>query len=240
MMTAQLEVGDIVSCTVESISGAIVFVKIDGNREGTIITSEIAPGRIRNLREYVVPKKKIICKVLRVSGEKIDLSLRRVTQKEKKEILEQAKQEKSYKAIFKTILGKEETPKIIEKIEKEEKFYEFVEEIKENPKELEKLVGKENTEKILEILKSQKQKTITLKKELLITTSAPNGLELIKNILGEIKNAEIKYISAGKYSIQTEDENIKSADNKLKTIIEDLEKKTKKQNMEFSVKGQKA
>ncbi|MBS3076575.1 hypothetical protein J4481_02435 [Candidatus Pacearchaeota archaeon] len=239
-MTAQLEVGDIVSCTVESISGAIVFVKIDGNREGTIITSEIAPGRIRNLREYVVPKKKIICKVLRVSGEKIDLSLRRVTQKEKKEILEQAKQEKSYKAIFKTILGKEETPKIIEKIEKEEKFYEFVEEIKENPKELEKLVGKENTEKILEILKSQKQKTITLKKELLITTSAPNGLELIKNILGEIKNAEIKYISAGKYSIQTEDENIKSADNKLKTIIEDLEKKTKKQNMEFSVKGQKA
>src|SRR3989339_149207 len=239
MMTAQLEVGDIVSCTVESISGAIVFVKIDGNREGTIITSEIAPGRIRNLREYVVPKKKIICKVLRVSGEKIDLSLRRVTQKEKKEILEQAKQEKSYKAIFKTILGKEETPKIIEKIEKEEKFYEFVEEIKENPKELEKLVGKENTEKILEILKSQKQKTITLKKELLITTSAPNGLELIKNILGEIKNAEIKYISAGKYSIQTEDENIKSADNKLKTIIEDLEKKTKKQNMEFSVKGQK-
>ena len=56
--------------------------------------------------------------MLRVSGEKIDLSLRRVTQKEKKEILEQAKQEKSYKAIFKTILGKEETPKIIEKIEK--------------------------------------------------------------------------------------------------------------------------
>ena len=62
--------------------------------EGTIITSEIAPGRIRNLRDYVVPKKKIVCKVLRISGNRIDLSLRRVTQKEKKEVLEQFQQEK--------------------------------------------------------------------------------------------------------------------------------------------------
>ena len=61
-----LEVGDIVLCTVDRIVGTIVFVKIDGDGEGSIILSEIAPGRIRNLREYVVPKKKIVCKVLRI------------------------------------------------------------------------------------------------------------------------------------------------------------------------------
>jgi len=81
-----LEVGDIVMCTVDRIVGTIVFVKIDENGEGSIILSEIAPGRIRNLREYVVPKKRIACKILRILGNRIDLSLRRVTQKEQKEI----------------------------------------------------------------------------------------------------------------------------------------------------------
>ena len=105
----EFEQGDIVSCTVDRIVGTTVFVKIDGtNKEGSIILSEVAPGRIRNLREYVVPKKTIICKVLRVSGENIHLSLRRVKEKEKKEILEQNKLERSYLKIMKTIL-KEKT-----------------------------------------------------------------------------------------------------------------------------------
>ena len=80
----ELEVGDLVMCTVDRIVGTVVFVKIDGYGEGGIIMSEIAPGRIRNLRDYVVPKKRIACKVLRISGNRIDLSLRRVTPKEKK------------------------------------------------------------------------------------------------------------------------------------------------------------
>ena len=92
-----LEVGDIVMCTVERIVGTTVFVKIDGDGEGSIILSEIAPGRIRNLRDYVVPKKVIICKVLRVSADRIELSLRRVTPKEQKEVKEGYKLEKSYK-----------------------------------------------------------------------------------------------------------------------------------------------
>ena len=71
----ELEVGDIVLCTVERIEKTIVFVKIEGvgrDLHGSIIMSEVAPGRIRNIRNYVVPKKKIVCKVLRVSGERID------------------------------------------------------------------------------------------------------------------------------------------------------------------------
>ena len=66
----KLEVGDFAMCTVDRIVGTIVFVKIDGRGEGSIILSEIAPGRIRNLRNYVVPKKRIVCKVLRTSGDR--------------------------------------------------------------------------------------------------------------------------------------------------------------------------
>ena len=230
-----LETGDVVLCTVDRIMGTIVFVKIEGNGEGSIILSEIAPGRIRNLRDYVVPKKKIVCKVIRISGDRIDLSLRRVTQKEKKEILEKEKQEKSYINILKSVLG-EKSNEIIEKISKEEKIYDFLQEAKENTKKLETLVGKENSQKILEIINIQKNKTIILKKEILLNSSKSNGLELIKKILGEIKEIEISYISAGKYSLKAESTNPKDADNKLKEIISKIEKEAKKQDMNFGVK----
>ena len=77
-----LEAGDVVLCTVDRIVGTTVFVNIEGDGEGSIVFSEIAPGRIRNIRDYVVPKKKIVCKVLRISGNRMDLSFRRVTLKE--------------------------------------------------------------------------------------------------------------------------------------------------------------
>jgi len=231
-----LEVGDVVLCTVDRIVGTIVFVRIEGNGEGSIIMSEIAPGRIRNLRNYVVPKKKIVCKVLRISGDRIDLSLRRVTQKEQKEIKEQYKQEKSYISILKSVLGKK-ADKIIEEILKQEKVYEFLQEAKENSKKLEKLVGKEDSKKILSILMAQKQKKAIIKKEILFTTTKSNGLELIKNILGKIKEAEIKYISAGRYSIKKESTDPKTADNKLKEIISEIEKKAKKQGINFDLKA---
>jgi len=232
----ELETGDVVLCTVDRIIGTVVFVKIEGNGEGSIITSEIAPGRIRNLRDYIVPKKKIVCKILRISPNKnVDLSLRRVTQKEKKEILEQHKQEKSYISVLKSVLG-EKAENVMKEISKTDKLFDFLEEAKENPKELEKITGKKDAKKILDILKIQKQKKYIIKKEILLTTINPNGLELIKKILGKIKDVEIKYLSAGRYTFKAESKNPKTADNKLKEIIKDIEQQAKKQGLEFSTK----
>ena len=231
----QLEVGDIILGTVDRILGTIVFVKIEGHGEGSLVFSEVAPGRIRNIRDYVVPKKTIACKILRISGDRIDLSLRRVTQKERKEVMDQFKQEKSSKSILKSVL-KEKTEKAIEEIKKEGKIYDFLQESKENPKKLEKIIEKTDAKKILDILNTQKQKKAIIKKQMNLSTKESNGLEIIKKILEKAKGSEIKYISAGKYSISTEDENMKKADNKLKTILEDIEKSAKKSNAEFSVK----
>ena len=238
----ELEEGDLVLCIVDRIIGTNVFVKINPNSkdeiEGTIITSEIAPGRIRNLRDYVVPKKKIVCKVLRISGKgNVELSLRRVSQKEKKEILEQANIEKSYESILKTIL-KDESEKIIEKIKSMDTIYNFIESAKSDSKILEKLIGKENSKKILEIINSQKEKKVFAKKEITLTTTQPNGLELIKKILSSVETSgiKIKTISAGKYSLKKEDSNLKKADNELKEFAEKIEKFAKENSMNFSVK----
>lgn len=236
-MAQELEVGDIVMCTVDRIVGTVVFVKIDGNGEGGIILSEVAPGRIRNLRDYIVPKKKIVCKVLRISGDRIDLSLRRVTQKEQKEVKEQYKQEKSYINILKSVL-KEKAVEAIEEISKQEKVYEFLQEAKKNPEKLGNLVGKIDSKKILEILNSQKQKKANIKKEIFLTTTKSNGLELIKKILVPIKEAEIRYISAGKYSIKKEGSDLKTIDSELRKMISAIEKKSKECGADFNIKIQ--
>ena len=222
----ELEVGDIVLCTVDKIVGTTVFVKIEGDGEGSIVVSEIAPGRIRNLRDYVVPKKKIVCKVLRISEKNVELSLRRVSLKEKKERMEQLKQEKSNKSILKTIL-KEKAVKIIEKIKEKSTIYDFLQEAKENPKNLEKLVGKEDSKKILEIINTQKIKKSQVKKQVEISSLEPNGMELIKNMLTKIKDADIRYISAGKYSIKTSDEDLKKADKRIQDIANEFAKEKK-------------
>ncbi|MBU1252748.1 MAG: hypothetical protein KJ905_03235 [Nanoarchaeota archaeon] len=235
-MVKNLEEGDIVFCTVDRIIGTNVFVRLDSGEEACIVFSEIAPGRIRNIRDYVFPQKKIICKVLRLSGDRIDLSLRRVTPKDQKDFKDLQKHEKSYESILKNILGKG-AESIIEKILKEDSVYEFLQEAKTSEKgkeNLENLVGKEEATKVLEVLNNQKQKKVGLKKEISLTTSEPNGIELIKNLLKKIKEVEIKYISAGKYILKKESTDIKKADRDLKNTLIILGKEAKKMNMSLT------
>ncbi len=214
----EYEEGEAVLCTVEKIVGTTVFVHLENNREGSIVISEIAPGRIRNLREYVTPKKKIVCRILRITPTNIELSLRRVTQKEKKEVLENANNEKSYLNILKSIL-KEKAEEVVEKIKEKENLSEFISKAKENPKELEKITGKENSEKIIEILKKQKDKKTQVKKEIKLYLEEPNGIELIKKVFDQIKNTEIKYLGAGKYSLICSEDNLKKADSQINETI---------------------
>ena len=229
-----LEYGDLVLCTVEKIERTIVFVKIENNGEGSIVMSEIAPGRIRNIRNHVVPNKRIVCKVLRVSQKgNIELSLRRTTPKERKEVIGQYKQEKNYVNLLKSILG-ERSEKIIQEILKEERIYDFFEDAKKNPKKLEKIIGKDS-KKILDILRSQKKKKAVVKREIELKSTQPNGLELIKEIFKGIKE-DVKYISAGVYSIKTESEDVKTADKKFVEIANNIEKKAKKLKVEFSIR----
>ncbi|MDD5012176.1 MAG: hypothetical protein PHQ66_00810 [Candidatus Nanoarchaeia archaeon] len=234
-----LEVGDLILCTVDRIVGTVVFVRlnVDGKDvEGNIVFSEIAPGRIRNIRDYVVPKKKIVCKVLRISQSgNIDLSLRRVSQKERKEILEQEQQEKSYTSIVKGVFG-EKAEEIIKKISEKEKLYSFLEEARTDSASLEKIAGKENTKKILDILNTQKKTKKKVKKEIHMTTIKPNGIALIKKILENFKGIEVKYIAAGKYSLESESEDVKITDKKIREMTDVAEKEARKLGVEFAVK----
>jgi translation initiation factor 2 subunit 1 len=238
MVNYDLEEGQIVLCTVNKILGTTVFVKIEGNGEGTLTTSEISPGRIRNLRDYVVPGKKIVCKILRMQGDKIYLSLRRVKQTEKKELLDKISKERSYKAILKTVLGKDIAKETIEKITQDHSITDFFEEIKENPKTLDKYTSKTDSEKILKILESKKDKPKEIKQIIKLSSSAPNGIITTKKILKDsCKNTKcnINYLAAGKYRLSITGPDFKEIKTEINSAIDSIEKQARKKDCEFSV-----
>ncbi len=235
-MTNELEEGQIVLCTVEKIIGTTVFVKIQGNGEGTITTSEISPGRIRNLRNYVVPGKKIVCKILSTKGG-IHLSLRRVKQNERKELLEKIKKEKSYEALLKTVL-KEDSQKIIEKINEDYSIADFFMQVKQNPKILSKYVKKQDSEKILKILETKKEKPKQIKQIVKLSSKAPNGISKVKKIIKKAckgSQCDVSYIAAGKYSLGIIGDNFKKIKTELNKVSDNIEQQAKKENCEFSI-----
>jgi translation initiation factor 2 alpha subunit (eIF-2alpha) len=98
------------------------------------------------------------------------------------------------------------------------------------------MVGKDNSKKILEIINTQKKKKAIVKKEIRLTTTKPNGIILIKKILEIFRGINVKYISAGRYSLELETEDLKLTDKKMRNMIDTAEKDSKKLGIEFSVK----
>ena len=97
------EESDLVICTVVNIQHNSIFADIhEYDKQGMITISEIAPGRIRNIRDYVVEGKVIVCKVLYVNKERgyIDLSLRRVTEGQRRKRSDEIKQESKAEKII--------------------------------------------------------------------------------------------------------------------------------------------
>ena len=65
------EEGELVFCMVTKIQYHAVTVNLDEyDKPGLIHISEVSPGRIRNIRDYVTEGKKVVCKVIRINQER--------------------------------------------------------------------------------------------------------------------------------------------------------------------------
>ncbi|MCK4649798.1 hypothetical protein KAT36_01060 [Candidatus Pacearchaeota archaeon] len=225
--------GDLIPCKVKKVTNTITFVEMPNGHEGTIISSEIAAGRIKLMRQYVVPNKQIVCKILRIEGDHAHLSLRRVTLKEKKEVMQKFKQSQAINVAFKQIL-KEKEKEIKEKILNDFKdLSEFTRATKINPELLQKYIPKENQEAIKKII-NKKRKKEQLRQNIKIKCLENDGITRIKKIF-DLKNDNLKvtYISAGKLSLKLTVEDFKQGKKEMTKILEKLEKRAKENNCEF-------
>ncbi|MDP2925914.1 MAG: hypothetical protein Q8N99_06085 [Nanoarchaeota archaeon] len=230
--------GELVLCTVRDTVGTTVFVKInDTPYEGTITFSEIAPGRIRNIRDYVIPNKKIVCKVIKAEGNKLQLSFRRVKPNERKELLDRIEKEKSFKAILKTVLGEQESMTVIEKITEKHDLIDFFQNLEKNINELGTYISKENLDKIIKIFESKKEKPKVIRQIFKLSNKSSEGVNIVKNIMSESckDRCEIKYLAAGKYSITLEGKDFKEINSKVNSTLQQIEFLAKKNHCDFSI-----
>ena len=248
------EEGEIIIGTVKKITPHSIFVNIDEYREkeGMIHISEVAPGRIRNVRDFVREGKLIVCKVLRLHKDKdhIDLSLRRVPlglkrKKEEEYKLEQ-KAEKLLESIAKELklsmaeLYQKAAFQIIEEYESLNNFFKEV-----LSDDLEAFKNLKIDKKILDILYTRIKEKIKLPESIIETTISisskdSDGLERIKRSLKKALelakqkhyNVEISYNSAPKYSLLIRHPDPKSAEKILDEIISFLTSISKTENLE--------
>tara|TARA_Y100000310_G_scaffold344518_1_gene457705 strand:+ start:1030 stop:1737 length:708 start_codon:yes stop_codon:yes gene_type:complete len=233
-----LKEDDIVLCIVKKVEGTTVFVDISSsNKKGTIVFSEVSAGRIRNLRDFVSPNKKIVCKVLKIHQDHAELSLRRVTAKESSLALERHKKETTFKKLLSSI--SKDSEKIIEKISASHDLSDFIEEARESPALLSKFMTLSVSTKISKILSEKSTSTKTVKKIFILKSLSASGLLDIKSALSNIKDVKVSYLGSSKFSLTVSAPEFKEAESIALSALEEIEKKAKAKSLSFILKDKK-
>jgi translation initiation factor 2 alpha subunit (eIF-2alpha) len=229
----EIKENDIVMCTVKSIEGTTVFVQIEENGSGSIVFSEIAAGRIRNIREYVYPNKKIVCKVLKIYPDHSELSLRRVTGKEREEIQSRFKKEKTFRSMLKANL--KDFEQIIAKIKEKHELWDFYDKIKDNLKLLENFMKKVDSDLIAKLLQEKKDREKIVKKTIILKSTSDNGVSDIKEIL-KSKDVKIHYLGSSQFSIEAAAKDYKDAEHTVNLALKQIETKAKERKAILEIK----
>jgi len=234
------EPGDLVMATVESVMDYGAYANLDEyNRRGFLHISEISSARIRNVRDYVREKQKMVLKVLRVDVEKghIDLSLRRVTKRERIEKVKSWKKDRKGEALIHAVADRAGIPQeeIYQKagaiLEEKIGLYEgFEKAVKEGSEALTKLGVPEDLAKIITQVAEERitLKLVKVRGVLEVRCMKPNGVKCIQDaLLGakkstKAKDAKIEFavVSAPKYSVEVAAENWKRAEEVLNQVSE--------------------
>ena len=235
--------GEIVLCTVTKINPNSVFVHVDDyDKGGMVHISEISPGRIRNIRDFVVENKVVVCKVLSVNRERgyIDLSLRRVNETLRRNKLEEVKQEQKAEKIIELVANKykKDVKSFYSEIsgpiiEEHGMVYHGFAQVASGIIKIDDLKIPKEYKKDFEepIAKRFKVEQVPVGGILKLSTYADDGVEVIKKLLKDIeklKNAEVRYLGAGSYRINIESDNVKKdekmLDEKIEEVIEEIKK----------------
>ncbi len=246
------EESELLMCTVTKIQYNAVFANLDeyDNKSGMIHISEIAPGRIRNIRDFVKEGKKIVCVVLRVDRERghIDLSLRRVSEGQQRTKVNQLKQEAIAEKIVEMLSRelKKDVRKVYDEItdkvfQKYDMLHPCFHDVSRGQISLSQLgIADDIADKLKKLIEQRiKPPEVLLQGRLQLKSYADNGIEIIKDALLQGKKAggeklDIKYLGAGTYHVSVTAEDYKTAESELKKCLDTIEELIKRTQGMFS------
>ncbi len=236
------EYGDLVIATIEKVVDYGAYANLEEyNRQGLLHISEISRGRVRRIRDYVKENQKMVLKVIRVNVEKgqINLSLRRVTRRERIEKNKSWKQNRKAKALLKEVAEKVGLPtqEVYQKagalLEEEYGLYEgFEKVVKEGIEFLTKLGIPEDLAKVIAQVAEEriKVKRVKVRGVIEVRCMKPNGVKCIQDAFisagksHRAKDAKIEFyvIAAPRYSVEVSADNWKRAEELFEKVCESV------------------
>jgi translation initiation factor 2 subunit 1 len=234
------EAGELVVATIIRVLPYGAYASLDeyDGAEGLIHISEISSRWVRNIRNHVRERQKAVLKVLRVDHSKghINLSLRRVNEREKREKLLEWKREQRGRKLFDIAIEKlrvdreeayEKVGRVLE--DRFESLYACFEDVAMKGKTplVKAKVPSEWIQVIAEIADSRiKIPKKKIKGTLELICNKPNGVIVLRNAFKKAKNlrkndADVKVyvIGAPRYRIEVSANSYKEAEKRLNKAV---------------------
>lgn len=243
------EQGEIILATITKVMDHGAYVSLDeyDDIQGFLHISEIAPGWIRSVNRFVKEgeKKVLLVKKVNLGKGEIDLSLKQVSNDQKKQKLKEVKKFEKSKTLLQSVKEKAKlSDKEIEKLEdsiysKFDSVYDAFIEIGRKGINIVKdlKLNKKTILAIEEICSKIKLPSVEIRGIMEITNNKSDGVEVIKKVLLDAMKKDatisITYLGAPKYRLAITAEDFKTAEKLLKPIIEEIQKNIEKKNGSF-------
>lgn len=244
------ERGEIVLATVTKVMDHGAYVTLDeyDDLQGFLHISEIAPGWIRSVSRHVKPGEKKVLLVKKVNPERgdIDLSLKQVSNDQKKRKLLEVKKFEKEKTLLQSVKEKANlSDNDIEKLEdalysKYDSIYDLFIEIARNGITVLKglKIPKKTLSAIEEVCSKIRLPSVEVRGILELTNNKSDGVEIIKKTLLDVikkdDKIDITYLGAPKYRLSVKASDFKSAEKTLKPILAEIQQKIEKKKGTFS------
>ncbi len=235
------EPGEIVICTVREITSHGIYVNLDqyNATNGFLHVSEISTGWVRNIDRVAKVQQKLVLKVIRAdrSRKEIDLSLRQVTNEERRAKVIQWKRDERAHAIMnvvrkKTNLTDAQLTDYVKRLEGE--FGTLYEALEAAAKRGEKVVAAlELPEPVKNaIVETANEKIVPPKYEVgaivEVSSRAPDGVEQVKKTLlsatSSLSSADVRitYAGAPRYRIRITADDYKQAEKVMSVVLDKI------------------
>ncbi len=234
--------GDLVIATVTRVAKHGAYVSLDEyeGKEGLIHISEISQSWVRNIRNFVREGQKVVAKVLRTDPRKgfIDLSLRRVTEYQRKQKIQEWKRAQKADNLLELAAGKLKATidEVYEKVgwpleDKYGEIYAGLEEASERGEQalLDAGVDEKWAAVVAELARAYVEiPRVRIGGFLELTCWKPNGIDAIKKMLISAEKAagngdisvEIYTVGAPRYKVEVTAKDYKQAEAALKKVVD--------------------
>ena len=229
--------GELVVCSVTSVKNFGAFVTLDeyDDKEGFIHVRDIASGWVKYIRDFIREGQKVVCKVLGVDSSKghIDLSLKSVNDHQRREKIQQWKNEKKAEKLIEIVAERLSISVDdaydefgIELAETYETLYGAFEAVAANPDELREDFEGSWVETFIDVAgENVTIPYVSIDGILEMRSMAPNGIDDIKKALNEAMkaagdDAEVSITSVGspKYRVVITADDYKTAEDVMKKV----------------------